>query len=439
MAAHSVHIEAVELILSAIYPGGHQLLSSFTYGKPGEPRWKRRLGTEIFCETEDYLKAVLFIRQAGAPHLRSIAINELRPMITSFITENYWYVRGVGLSGNRVASYANQATIQEKYSLATALADSRLFQSVTDLTLYPLVTLNVEHEFQSEHFFFCSSQRLTNASFTGATIFRHLDPTQFPPLKQWEQVKWPVTSWLGVRSPSQLMAKKMASRVLGAIALALDPYDRYSFSERKMQGGTCTISDDESWSISPSSDPHTPGLMRNVCLSKHDGSWLESLAELFSSSDYESIAKTRALEYFYRAWFLPPRERFSILCMSLEALVGNSKKQHTTAVIKFVKRSVAVDVDDARLRLLMRIRGAIVHGAAPNVSESAHYAAYYVAYNSDPIFDLELIVAKCLRTNIFGPTHTYHPYSDQAAMDQLIAKGRLSPQLGRKDIIPRQI
>lgn len=37
-----------------------------------------------------------------------------------------------------------------------------------------------------------------------------------------------------------------------------------------------------------------------------------------------------------------------------------------------------------KLRLLMRLRGTVVHGAAPNVHESTHYQQYYSTYLSDP-------------------------------------------------------
>src|SRR5690606_38940256 len=111
-------------------------------------------------------------------------------------------------------------------------------------------------------------------------------------------------------------------------------------------------------------------------------------------------SKLRALEYFYRAWFLSPRERFAPLCMALDALLS-VEHGHTAAAVKFVKAIVDPSIDEKRLRLLTRVRGAVIHGAAPDVFDSESYEEYWLTYRADPIHDLELIVAKCLRTAIF--------------------------------------
>lgn len=438
MQTTSIHLEAIDRILSAIYPSGDQLLSSFMFGKPGSQQWERRVGAEIFCRNKDYIQAILYVRQRGAPYLRDISVDELRSMVTKFITENYWHVASLAFTRDKKSSYAVQSTNEEKLALANALASSILFQPVADLTLYPLLTVDISVSFDSKHFFFRAPAELSKAKISNAAVVRDLDPTQFPPLKSWEYVKWPAKSWLGVRAPSPLVSQKMASAVLGALALVLAPHDRYSFSMRKVSGGTCTILN-ERWVVSPSSDPHTPPLMNNLVLSEIDHGWLEKLSELLDAEeDKQSASKIRSLEYFYRAWFLQPRDRFPILCMSLDSLVGPSTK-HTSAAIAFVKEKIGTAIDSERLQQLMRIRGAVIHGAAPDVSESVHYEKYYLEYNTDPIHDLELIVAKCMRMAVFGAQHTYHPYSNQGILEELRAQGKVPTRLDCGHIIPDNI
>lgn len=432
-----IHIEAVERILSAVYASGDNLLSSFLYGKPGAPLWDRRLGTEIFVRRKEYIRALLFVRQNGAPYLRAISITDLWSMTTKFLTENFWYVRRGEFARRHDCSYAEQIAIEDKIALADALAMSAMFEPKSELTLYPLLPIRVVANFESEHFFLLNAADLSTAQLPYGIRAGDLDPSQFPPVMNWEGRKRLTTSWLGVRSPLPLVSHKMASAILGAVALTPLPHERHLFSGRPMFGGQCTITD-TSCTISGGDNPPTPPMMHDIVLTEADHGWLAILATLLYASDKHSHTQLRALEYFHRAWFLDPRERFPALCMSLDSLVGVSQG-HTSAAVKYVKSVVDTAIDDDRLRLLMRVRGAVIHGAAPDVYDSEHYEKYYADYETDPIRDLELIVAKCLREKIFGATLKYHPDPNAELLASIQAKGRLPARLDEGCIIAEDV
>ncbi len=403
----TVYIEAVELILSALYANGNHLLSSFLFGKPGVPHWDRRLGANIFVRRKDYIHALLFIRQNGASYLRAISISDLWWMLTTFITENFWYISDGKLLRLHDCSYAEQTSIEGKMALAGALEMTPMFSPTSELTLFPLLPIHITNSFESERFFILNSTELSRTLLSSDFNVSDLSPSQFPPIASWDGHKRPATSWLGVRSPLLLASKKMASAILGAVALTPIPRERHLFSGRTMYGGLCTFISG-CYSVSGAGDPHTPPLMNDIILTELDHVWLAILAALFDASDKRALSQLRALEYFYRAWFLDPRERFPALCMSLDSLVGVSHG-HTSAAVKFVKNVVDTAIDEGRLRLLMRVGGAVIHGAAPDVYDSENYEKYYIDYETDPIRDLELIVAKCLREDIFGSNLKYHP------------------------------
>lgn len=427
------HIEAVERILSAVYASGDTRLSSFLYGKPGAQPWEKRLGTEIFVRRQAYLRALLFVRQNGAPYLQAISISDLWSMVTKFLTENYWYVSGGRLVMQADCSYAEQITLKDKVALAEALARSAMFEPSPELTIYPLLPIRVAENFESKHFFLLNAPDLSPAQLPKGITASDLDPTQFPPVIHWEGPKRVTTSWLGVRSPLRLVSAKMASAILGAVALTPLPHERYLFSGRTVFGGEFSITK-ASYTISgASSDSHVPPLMDDIVLAQADHVWLAKLASLFEASDKRSHSWLRALEYFYRAWFLDPRERFPALCMSLDSLVGASTG-HTTAAVNFVKGTIGAAIDDVRLRLLMRVRGAVIHGAAPDVYESEHYEKYYVDFETDPIRDLELIVAKCLREAIFEGALRYHADPHAELRAQFQATGRI-PAIRNENLI----
>ena len=139
-----VHIESVERILSAVYASGDTLLSSFLFRKPGAPHWNGGLGTEIFVRRKDYIRALLFIRQNGAPYLRAISISDLWSMVTKFLTENFWCISKGEFSRRHDCSYAEQIAMEDKTALADALALSAMFRPRSELTLYPLLPIRVK-------------------------------------------------------------------------------------------------------------------------------------------------------------------------------------------------------------------------------------------------------------------------------------------------------
>lgn len=437
--AEAVHIAAIEQVLSAIYASGDTLLSSFIIHKPKAPAWNRLsgIGTEVFVKRKAYIRALLFIRQNGAPYLRAMSVSDLWSLVTSFITENFWYIRDGDLTRRDDCSYADQIELSGKLALADALANSALFKPLNELTLFPLIPIRVEAKFECPRFFIASSSDLNVDHMPAGVRDADLNPTHFPPMARWDGIKRPTASWLGVRSPLLQVSTKAAAAILGAVALTPLPRERYMHSGRQMFGGRCTFAGGK-YSLSVSDEPHTPPMMNDIVLTAADHSWLEQLAALLGDGDLHSRKRVKALEYFYRAWFLDPRERFPLLCMSLDSLVGVTHG-HTKAAVKFVQDTVDATIEKPRLDLLMRVRGAVVHGAAPDVYDSENYEKYYLDYGTDPIRDIELVVAKCLRADIFGRNLTYHADPHAEIVAEMQAKGRLPARLDDGCIIKEDI
>ncbi|MDP2129650.1 MAG: hypothetical protein U0975_07190 [Erythrobacter sp.] len=437
--AEAVHIAAVEQVLSALYASGDTLLSSFIIHKPGAPAWDRLsgIGTEIFVRRKEYIRALLFIRQNGAPYLRAMSVSDLWSLVTSFVTENFWYIRDGEFRRRHDCSYADQVQLPGKMALADALANSALFNPVNELTLFPLIPIRVDAKFECPRFFIVSAADLSVDQMPAGVRTTDLDPSHFPPMVRWDGIKRPTASWLGVRSPLLQVSTKAAAAILGAVALTPLPRERYMHSGRQMFGGRCTMAGGNC-SVSLGDEPHTPAMMNDIVLTGADHAWLERLATLVDAGDLHSRKRVKALEYFYRAWFLDPRERFPLLCMSLDSLVG-ATHGHTAAAVKFVRDTIDTSIEEDRLRLLMRVRGAVVHGAAPDVYDSENYEKYYFDYETDPIRDIELVVAKCLRSDIFGDRLKCHADPHAEIVAEMQAKGRLPARLDEGCIIPDDI
>jgi hypothetical protein len=409
------------------------LLTEFMFGKPGAPRWEQRVGTELFVDRKAYTKALLYIRKHGATYLRAISISALRSMATDFLKENFWYIGRAGLILDIEGPYLSHVTKEDKSALADALAASPLFHPAAELTLYPLVPVRVTDRFDCERFFLIAAGELSSEQLPPEAARRELSPSSFPPFLDLRGVRHKPSAWLGVRSPLELVSNKMRAAIMGAVALTLLPRYRYQVTRQTVFGGRCTIAGNEV-AISRLDEPHAPPLANDITITRTDHAWLTKLAALLDATDKSSRSQVRALEYFYRAWFLDPRERFPVLCMTLDSLVGYTEN-HTDGLVKYVKSTVDPSVDDKRLRLLMGVRGDVVHGRAPDVYDSKNYIQYYCKHQADPIFDLELIVARCLRVTIFSGDLAYHKDPNSELREELRAKGRLSRNSGPDAII----
>ena len=402
---------AMELLLASIskHMGDDGLISKFLFGKPGAPIWDRRLGIEIFYSRKKLLDAVLFIRKHGPHHLRQMAVGDIQSVLTQFVVENYWCLADETMFSDIGDRPFTAVAWQTKNTLAAALVASTLFTPEAELTLYPLQPIQVNADFECPSFFFLKPASLTHARL-GIYERNILANNKFPPLRA-EGRKDEVSAWLGVRSPAEQISAKMKAVILGALALKLPLHERKMFSGRMVSGGRCTIN---KRGITESFGPsHVPPLMHDIAVEASDRGWLSRVDELVASSGDEERKYCRALEYFYRAWPLDPRQRFPLLFMALDSVFGDAGRA-TQAVLDALMKYGETQFPPERLRLLFKLRGSVIHGGAPDVYDADKYHRYLEAYGDDPITDIELIAATCFRSGIFNNKLVERPDNREA-------------------------
>lgn len=153
-----------------------------------------------------------------------------------------------------------------------------------------------------------------------------------------------------------------------------------------------------------------PPLAQDIVIGSEDHEWMSILAAKFSDPATKIRKQINALEYYYRAWPLGEVERFPILFMALDAIFGDAS-QATQAVVDAVGPVMGQAYDSGRLKKLLSLRASVIHGGAPDVYDSSKYFAYYEKYVQDPIYDLELITARCLQSAVFGGTLVSRPHT----------------------------
>lgn len=345
-----------------------------------------------------------------------ISLDDVRTALTGFLSENYWYLADETFGHRFECSFAEHVSEAPKHALALALERSKLFQPSQLTTLFPLVTVTVQRDFDSNSFFIVRPSGLDHRRLPDGVSQRRLKPDQFPPTKEWQGAIHAPSAWLGIRSPALLAAKKMRSAILGAFALVQHPKERYLFTGRKTFGGYCILNDGFTTSFGGA---HTPPLGDNIIVTDADHPWLAILDKKLASNDNQDRRHLKALEYFYRAWPYQPAERFPVLFMALDALFeAGAGEGVTRSVMKGVAALLGNEYSDEQLRLLIELRGSVIHGGAPDVYDSRKYGRYWDTYAADPIRDLELITAACLRRAAFDDLLVEHPHTHAA----LIAK-----------------
>ena len=390
------------------------------------------MGAKVYFHSLELDLAALHVRRVGPQYLRAFPLEEIRSRLRDFFTDNFDHISRVAFISTDVRPLSAIVTQREKNELAGALAASRIFNPKDELTVFPLVPVIVKDRFSSDQFFFTSPEDDDAFQLGDERLRREIDPRLFPPQASFSGRRRSPSAWLGVYSPDYRAALKVRSSVLGALALTSPSRCRHAFSGRQIFGGRCTISSsDITYSFE---HEHTPPCMHDICITGQDRAWMEELSGKLRSVTREIARELKSLEYFFRAWSLPPEERFPVLSMALDAVFGDANNA-TQSVVDGVRATLGNGVPERRLRAILSLRASVIHGGAPDVYDSRKYPKYYREYGCDPIRDLELVVSACLRAKVFGGKLFEHPDPEEALIAKAQAEGVLPPRIRSASIL----
>lgn len=395
---------------------------AFIYNTPGQHSLVGGAGVELYYADVELLRTALYLRQNAAPHLQTLSVSDVEQAITSFVASNFWIIgdeawEGCALGAGHASDAPFAAFLSEKAKsgLAAAMGASSLYVEPRDLTVFPLVVVRVEAEFDGPDFFLVGSAGLRPERLPPSVPVEDMASETFPPVADARRTWGRPASWLGIWAGTLEIAKRDRAAVLGALALLPHHMQRYMFTGRTTFGGRCTFSSEGR--TTSNSDPHTPPLAEDVVIGPADHAWLNVLAAKLRSPTKAHRRQMRALEYYYRAWAPDPVRRFPTLFGALDAIYGDAG-QATQSVIDAVGPVMGSAYDYERLRLLLSLRGSVIHGGAPNVYESRSYHRYYERYEEDATRDLDLIVARCLQGVVFGGAMTERPHTHAAVIKE---------------------
>ncbi|NIJ32802.1 hypothetical protein [Sphingomonas oligoaromativorans] len=396
---------ATELLLKSMFWGsraddsGLTSASAFHVVRP-------HIGAGFYYAAEALLDAVLFIRRHASSHLRSLPIEDLQSMLLAFIDEQFDGLRFAWWQIPEDRPFLGHLPAKEIERLAAAMMESPIFVAPRMLFLFPLAIAETAAPFRSESFFLLPPEEL-GAELTEWYETDELKPYHHPPVPMHSTMPLVKTScWLGVRAPVSTTALRMRNVIMGALSLLPHPLERYLFSMRTVPTGYSSF---ERRATYHSGDASSPSLSEDLVIANGDHGWLRTLAAKLGSNETNDRKALLALQYFFRAWVKDPAARVAPLCGAIEALRKGQDKSGEQFIEAMA--SLGPAFEKRRVTDLLEIRGAVIHGGAPNVYEVSAYQDYWAAYRCDPIRDLELVAARYLQRAIFGPAFAQRPHT----------------------------
>jgi hypothetical protein len=130
----------------------------------------------------------------------------------------------------------------------------------------------------------------------------------------------------------------------------------------------------------------------------------QAALEMFTDLLRPRVSKERerrfgiALEFLAAGWVLTGTQEFMNYFVALDALFGDkSGNIDAAAQSDICSRVHAIDAR-GRIKMLIRIRGEVLHGRCSSVERSQLFLNYYRQYHNHPTEDLRQIIRECLRT-----------------------------------------
>lgn len=438
MKVTKIHREVLKLVLKSIFHGLEGGLKHSFMFEPSEcGKFKLRGGSEFYVDSLKFDLAALYLKQHGPDYLKSNSLGEIRRKISKFIKTNFAIIAREIWFDRSDESFFIQLSKPTFNILCLKLATSKIFEPESVVFHFPTNMVSVEGNIFFNNFYFKTPTNDGLENFYEHPILEHLDFSSYPFLKGSEYRKTPVTGWLSVRSPDEPSAKKTIKLLCAALSLTMRHWHRYLLSGASSVQGCGWITD--RYHISSGGVPIIPPLMKPIPI-KSQQIWMNILDSLLSSKTKQDRRKKIALEYFYNAWTLKGPQRLPLLFMSIEALTGNPSNA-TQSFIEGVRNICRLDIEYDRLKLLVSLRGSVMHGGAPDVHESSKYPKYIRNYAADPIDDLEALAQECLKKSIFNDEIILQPDPDADIIKTMkerdkyfrepnIAKILLAPTLG---------
>ncbi len=411
------HLETVKLLLKSLFCYTDDIDSkcfSFTgtgIFQEGPFRFvEDDLCVRTYTKIDLFNKAVSHFKNNSYPYIKRRHEEIIKEYLQDFFPSLhvYWFIKDAVLSMPFKGSFYEQVSGMELKTLSTyfAIKCSIVFRS--SLSIYPSSTIDVENDYYTKG----GKIFLVKSLFPGIRSFlKDSDaiieaPNLYPPTFDRNSIlqKVEVASWLGIKAQPE-DHDRLKRIVLGAISLNLHNRWRKTFTAR-----TDVISDvmrfDYGVCSQSFTQPLTPPIHTNIIISEKDCKWLKILDSKLLSQKSSDVQEMKALEWYHKSWFETDQlTEYGHLFATLSALFQDDRSEKLKKnILQELKIDSNNELEIRRLNLLYKIRNKLVSHPDPVEAQDLNEYVEYQRKFGDPIQNLRVITAMCLRSKIFGDT-----------------------------------
>ncbi|WP_337182165.1 hypothetical protein [Shinella sp.] len=381
---------------------------------------ERNYTVRLFLKPSALTAPAIMLKGKGPSYLAAHSLSDIAEMLRKFVYRSYPIIWRETKMDDFDGSLFELVSASCRSALAETLEKSSIFRPRTEYTAFPITPLVVKADFGCVNFSLIDVHSLTEGNADW--------------LRQEYLGNEEVGGWLVVKAASVEAAKRDRRVILGALALAMDQQHRHAFTLREVVTGFLRFPAPHSISTS-TSGPHTPPIRGPITIENSDHEWLNKLPAILARSSTPAKRHGKALEYYYRAWFMDDSDRCFLLFMALDAIFGQDGTGFAVGMKSGIGRTLNENIEEKRLDALLRIRNTMLHGGAPDLFAASNYLEYAQRYSSDPSTDIQLLVAKCLRRHIFGDEFRCQDNPDDEIMQFALAQGLIPSEADRNYIV----
>lgn len=381
---------------------------------------ERNYTVRLFLKPTALIAPAIMLKGKGPSYLASHSMNNIMEMLRKFVYRRFPIIWKEMITEEFDGSLYEIVSDDCRSIFIDALKTSTIFKPRMEYIAFPITPLIVNEDFECENFSLIDVHSLTNGN-ADSLCKEYLGDKE-------------VGGWLITKAASVEAAKRERCVVLGALALAMDQQHRHVFTLRKVVSGFLRFPTPHSISTN-TSNPHTPPIGSPITIGNLDHTWLNKIPVILSRSSPLSKRHGKALEYYYRAWFMDESDRCFLLFMALDAIFGQGRGGFAVGMKSGIRETLNENIDEKRLDALLGIRNTMLHGGAPHLFASSKYLKYAQQYSSDPSTDTQLLAAKCLRRHIFGDDFRCQDNPDAEVLQRAKAQGLIPSETNFNSIV----
>lgn len=392
--------DCAETLLKAMRlkpPGG---TFQFIPNKPGAIG-HGAIGVELFLNHALLRQAAITFLAKKKSFVVGLAVEAVTSRFTKII-EDRFYEKHLDRYLQQHKKHETLLEISEAndiFEIADEMSNAFSVTTESSIWVTPFWNLEIDSELDIGDWAILRGGNLSNGGLRSRLTLPGIDGAQFPPF-DFKVTTHPVSkqdSWLVVRATDRALALSKISTLLGAISMAISPDKSRLFSGVEFPEGFFWVTPKGTSTFS-SRGVTIPTVFGGIKLISARIDWIgKLLVGSTQTPEFQSRILTSA-EFVAAGW--APKGRLGYLhnAIAFDALFGINGSVSKSIIAGVTKHAATISDIEARIKLLIRVRNALLHGSTAAIEALDEYLEYWQKFDTDPFTDQIRILHACFQS-----------------------------------------